>query len=367
MSRAAGHTPAARVARIESLSIPLPQVFDMRPGTPLARLLPLLLACWLLALGGCATVGHVDRAEVAGKTYVVTGASSGIGRGVAEKLGSMGANVVLVARRTELLREVAAEVQARGGQALPVTADVSRADDMARVMRETLARFGPIHVWINNAAVGTIGRFVDVPLEDHARVVDVNLKGVIHGSHVALRQFRQQGFGSLVNMGSIESESPLAYHASYASTKAAILALGRALNEELRLAGLRKVAVSTVMPWAVDTPFFQHASNHSGREPAVILPDDPRKVADAVVWVSLHPREEFPVGWKANLAYAGHRVAPDLSERLSADVMHRYQMEKAPPAPATSGSLHRPVEVGRGVDGGHREPPGAVGARPTVP
>jgi short-subunit dehydrogenase len=329
---------------------------DPQPRTTLARFIAYAwLASCLLVLGGCAAVGPVDRSQVAGKTFVVTGASSGFGRGVSQRLGTLGANVVLVARRTELLREVASQVTSGGGQALVVPADVSRADDMARVAREAQARFGTIHVWINNAGVGTIGPFVDVPLEDHARVVDVNLKGVIHGSHVALRQFRQQGFGSLVNMGSVESEIPLAYHASYAATKAAILALGRALNEELRLAGLRDVAVSTVMPWAADTPFFQHAGNYSGHEPAVLVPDDPWKVVDAVVWVALNPREELPVGWKASLAYAGHHVAPDLTERMAADIMHRRQMEKAPPAPATSGSLHRPMEAGRGVEGGHRE------------
>lgn len=326
----------------------------MQTGSILARPVRWLLACWMLWLTGCATVGTVERSEVAGKTFVVTGASSGFGRGISERLGSLGANVVLVARRTDLLREVASEVTARGGQALPVTADVARADDMARVARETVARFGPIHAWINNAGVGAIGRFEDVPVEDHARVVDVNLKGVIHGSHVALRQFRQQGFGSLVNMGSVESEIPLAYHASYAATKAAILALGRALNEELRLAGLRDVAVSTVLPWASDTPFFEHAANYSGREPAVALPDDPHRIVDAVVWVSLHPREELPVGWKASLAYASHHVAPDLTERIAANIIHRHQMEKAPPAPHTRGSLHRPVEAGRGVEGRFR-------------
>ena len=318
-------------------------------GRRLSHVARLLLACWVLALAGCATVGPVERSQVAGKTFVVTGASSGFGRGISERLGSLGANVVLVARRTELLREIAAGIAAGGGQALPLTADVSRADDMERVARETVARFGPIHVWINNAGVGAIGRFEDVPLEDHARVVDVNLKGVIHGSHVALRQFRQQGFGSLVNMGSVESEVPLAYHASYAATKAAVLALGRALNEELRLGGMPHVVVSTVMPWASDTPFFQHAGNYSGREPAILLPDHPQKIVDAVVWVALNPREELPVGWKAALATAGHRIAPDLSERIAADVMHRHQIEKAPPAPNTAGSLHWPLPAGRGV------------------
>jgi short-subunit dehydrogenase len=166
---------------------------------------------------------------------------------------------------------------------------------------------------------------------------------------------RQQGSGTLVNIGSVESEVPLAYQASYAATKAGVLALGRALNEELRLAGLPAVHVATVMPWASDTPFFTHVGNYSGRQPAMIRPDPPEKVVEAIVWVSVNPREELPVGWKAGVSTAGHRLFPDLTERLSADMSHEAQMERAPPAPNGPGALHRPLEAGRGVRGGMLE------------
>jgi short-subunit dehydrogenase len=206
---------------------------------PAARL-PALLA-WLpaaLLLTGCATALSPDeRQAVAGKTYVVTGASSGLGRGVALELGAMRANVVLAARQANVLEEVATQVKAAGGTPLVVPTDVARPQDVQRLLDAALARFGRVDVWINNAGVGAIGPFGAIPVEDHARVVDVNLKGVIYGSHAALRQFSAQGGGTLVNIGSVESEVPLAYHASYASTKAAVLSLGRALNEELRLTG----------------------------------------------------------------------------------------------------------------------------------
>lgn len=153
---------------------------------------PLLLALLLAALlGGCATtLSSGDAQAVAGRTYVVTGASSGFGRGVAERLGALRANVVLAARRTELLEQVAARVNAAGGSALVVPTDISRVEDMEKLAQAALARYGRIDVWINNAAVGGIGRFEAIPLADHARVVDVNLKGVIYGSHIALRQFQ---------------------------------------------------------------------------------------------------------------------------------------------------------------------------------
>ncbi len=308
-----------------------------------------------LLLGGCATTLSQSEAQaVAGKTYVITGASSGFGRGVALKLAAMRANVVLAARRTEVLDEVAAQARAAGGNPLVVTTDVARPEDVQRLATATVERFGRIDVWINNAGVGAIGEFEKIPLEDHARIVDVNLKGVIYGSHVALRQFRQQGQGVLVNIGSVESEVPLAYQATYASTKAAVLSLGRALREELRLSGQQHIAIATVLPWAADTPFFEHAANYSGHAPRMAWMDDPDKVADIIVRATVYPREEVPAGWKARGAYWSHRIAPDITERLSANIAHTEQFEKAGPAPNGSNAVHQPTPAGTGVDGGVR-------------
>ncbi|MEW6370393.1 MAG: SDR family NAD(P)-dependent oxidoreductase [Pseudomonadota bacterium] len=323
------------------------------PAAP--RLLYAFILLPLLLLGGCATTLSQDEAQaVAGKTYVITGASSGFGRGVALKLAAMRANVVLAARRTAVLDEVAAQARAAGGNALVVTTDVASPEDVQRLAAATVERFGRIDVWINNAGVGAIGEFEKIPLADHARIVDVNLKGVIYGSHVALRQFRQQGHGVLVNIGSVESEIPLAYHATYASTKAAVLSLGRALREELRLSGQQHIAVATVLPWAADTPFFEHAANYTGRAPRMAWMDDPDKVADIIVRATVYPREEVPAGWKARGAYWSHRVAPDITERLSANIAHTEQFEKAGPAPDGSNAVHRPTPGGTGVDGGVR-------------
>jgi len=321
-----------------------------------SRLLPVLFLA-ALQFAGCAAprLQPADEPLVAGKTYVITGASSGFGRGVAERLAELRANVVLVARRTGLLNEVAQKASAAGGTPLVVTADVGKAEDVQRVADEAVRRFGRIDVWINNAGVGAIGRFEDIPVEDHARLVDVNVKGVIYGSHAALRRFREQGYGTLVNIGSVESEVPIAYQATYAASKAAVLSLGRAINEELRLGGMDRIAVSTVMPWAADTPFFQHAANYTGRASRMVTLDDPMKVVEAIVWASLHPVEELPVGWKASVANFAHRMLPDLAEHISGNVSHRVQMENAPPGSRTPGTLHTPVQAGSGVDGGMRE------------
>jgi short-subunit dehydrogenase len=323
----------------------------LRPGG-----LPLLLLA--LAVSGCATGGHLGSQEaqqVSRRTYVLVGASSGFGRGVALKLAANGANVVLAARRADLLEDIARQAQAQGAQSLVVPMDVSKPQDVQRLSQAAQARFGHVDAWINFAGIGTIGRFWDIPIEDHARMVDINLTGVIYASHAALQIFKAQGSGVLVNLGSIDSEVPLAYQASYSSTKAAIRSLDQAVNEELRLSGLKGVHVVTIEPWATDTPWWRHAANYSGGTPRMAMMDGPDKVVDAIVWSTLHPQAELPVGWKAQMSYFAHHLAPHTTEHLTANVAHRKQIETAPPAPPTHGSLFQPDPGGRGVDDGVRD------------
>lgn len=288
------------------------------------------------------------------KTVVVVGASSGFGRGSALKLGELGANVVIAARREAALGSLAAEIEAAGGCALAVPTDVSNAADISQLARLAVERFGTIDMWINNVGIGALGFFWDIPVEDHARVIDVNLKGLIFGAHAALVCFRAQGFGTLVNVGSIDSEVPLAYQASYAASKAAVLSLSRTLNEELRLSGSEQIKVATIMPWAVDTPWWLHAANYTGHAPRMAAMDDPGLVVQAIVHACVDPQEEMPVGWKARTSNLSHHIFPDLTERLSADIAAR-EVQKAQPAPVTTGAIHAPMAGTDRVDGGIRE------------
>ncbi|WP_084361226.1 SDR family NAD(P)-dependent oxidoreductase [Herbiconiux solani] len=296
-----------------------------------------------------------EASGVTGKTIVITGASSGFGRGAAEKLTAQGAQVVLAARRTDLLDELVAQIVGAGGTALAVTTDVSDPAAVERLADAAVKRFGSIDVWVNNVGVGAIGFFWDIPLEAHARIIDVNLKGLIYGAHVALTRFRAQGGGTLVNVGSVDSEVPLAYQSSYAASKAAVLSLGRSLNEELRLTGEdERISVGTILPWAVDTPWWTHAANYSGRTPRMAAMDDPQIVVDAIVEACTNPKPEQPVGVKARLADVSHHLFPGVTERLSGKTADA-ESKKGDPEPPTDGAIYEPMAAGRGVDGGIRE------------
>ena len=339
------------------MSLPIRMARFLSPFRALLRA-PFLLGSLLLTvlLSSCATSrpGAAVQKKVQGKTYVIIGASSGFGRGMAEELGRLHANVVLAARRTEVLEEVAAKVRAAGGQALVVTTDISQPEQVQALADAALKQFGRVDVWVNDVGVGGIGRFWEVPLADYSRMVDVNYKGIIYGSQVALTIFRQQGRGTLMNLGSVESHVPLAYHAVYAGTKAAVRNFDQALRHELRLQGFKDIEVVTIEPWAVDTPFWGHAANYSGGTPRMAAMDPPSKVVNAMVRTSVRPRAEMPVGWKAKGAVFSHRVAPRFTDRVSANIAHRYQIKTAPPAPPTSGSVQQPMPTGRGVDDGVR-------------
>jgi short-subunit dehydrogenase len=307
------------------------------------RWLPWLLVLMLPIAGCAAGLSQKERRVVGDSTYVVTGASSGIGRSVARELGRHGANVVLAARRTARLEQVAHEVRSVGGEPLVVTTDVSDPDAVMRLAALTVERFGRVDVWINNAGVTAIGRFREIPVEDHARLIDVNLKGVIYGSHVALHQFDAQGGGTLVNVGSLLSQVPLANQASYSASKAAILSLGRALNEELRLDGADDVIrVVTILPWAVDTPIWEHAANYSGHDPRMSAMDEPERVARTIIKASLSGRAEVAVGWKARGVRLVNRAFPGITRRTAANI-YQSQLDDAAPQPVTRGALHEPM------------------------
>jgi short-subunit dehydrogenase len=316
----------------------------------------LILVWTTLMTGGCVTsqLSQSRVNKIAGKTYVITGASSGFGQGVALRLGKAGANVVLAARRESLLDSIADQIKNSGGHAIVVKTDVSDTADISRLANAAITRFGKVDVWINNAGVASIGRFWDIPLAEHERVIDVNVKGVFYGSYAALKIFRDQGYGTLINLGSVESEVPVAYQSSYSASKAAVRSLGEVLHQELRLSGDKDIHVVTIMPWAARTPFWQHLANHSGGTVTMLALDDPEKIVNAILRSSLRPRRQVPVGWKAHAAIKTHRLFPYFTEWLSAQLAHKYQYKNGPPRPPSSGNLFNPVREGRGV---YREKP----------
>lgn len=283
-------------------------------------------------------------------TVVVTGASSGFGKGIAQKLAAEGANLVLAARRTKLIEELAVEL---GDNALAVTTDVSRVEDVESLMAAAVSRFGKVDVWINNAGLGIMGSFTDIPLNDMNRLVDINLKGMMYGSHYALRHFKENGSGTLINMSSFISSVPLPFGAVYCGTKYGIAGLTAGLHLEMEQEGWSDIHVCMVHPWVTDTPWPEHSGNYSGHEITLGPADDPETVIDAVIGLIDQPKESVEIGIKSKAAILSEHLLPLGTEKLNGALLVKM-LEAAPRAENTSGSIHTPRPEGTEVSGNMR-------------
>lgn len=299
----------------------------------------------LCTLSACAT--HPLPAKKAkrlnGQVWVITGASSGLGRGMALAAARCQAKVVLVARGEAALGEVAKEIEALGGTSKVFPADISDSNALKALLAATVAEWGRVDVWVNNAGVTVFGNYWETPLAEHQRVIDVNLKGSMSASYIALRQFIAQDKGMLINIVSAESRLPTPYQAAYAASKAGLKSLGVVLRQELRLGKHKGIAVISVDPWALNTPIWDNAANHTGHAPRMGLMDRTSKAVNAVMHAAAGKKKrDIAVGWKTHMAYTIHRVAPGLSYKVAANIVHKHQMKHSPPAAATSGNLFRP-------------------------
>jgi short-subunit dehydrogenase len=272
------------------------------------------------------------------------------------KFAEAGAKLVLGTRRKRLLKDLATQCRELGVEALAVEADVSDSSDVEELAKRAVSEFGAIDVWINNAGVGTITRFDEAPLDEHEQVIKTNLLGTVYGSYFALKQFREQGGGVLINVGSFAGKVALPYFSSYAASKFGVRGLGMALREEMEQNDERDIHVCTVMPVSMDTPFFEHAANHTGKPVRPIPPVyDPQEVIDTIFEVAQNPQDEVVVGGSGKLGSVGERLSPKLMAKRMAKQTHKSQMNQKETADDSSGSVFRPMKGGTDVRGGWKK------------
>ena len=181
---------------------------------------------------------------LSGKVAIVTGGSEGLGRATAQSLAREGVRVVICARRAEVLQRTADELaEDTGGELLPVTADVSRASDVERVIKSTIERFGRLDILVNNAGTSRAASFESVSDEVWQEDLDLKLFGAIRTIRLALPHLRQASGGSIVNVLNIGAKQPQAASVPTSVSRAAGMALMKALSKELAPDGIRVSAV----------------------------------------------------------------------------------------------------------------------------
>ena len=212
------------------------------------------------------------------KVVIITGASSGIGKAIAIDCAKTGANVVLVARSKEKLDQVSSEIQKYNVKSLCVPIDVSRKKEVAEGISKILGTFEKIDVLINNAGIGVYGKFVEKDIRDMEQVVATNLFGTIYMTKAILPLMLKQGYGHIVNVGSVVSKIGIAYLSDYCASKFAVAGLSESLYQELKPLG---IDVSIVYPGYVKTNFHNNPSfkNVGSSSPVKgIEPEDVSKV-----------------------------------------------------------------------------------------
>ena len=214
--------------------------------------------------------------------------------------------------------------------------------------------FGRLDVWVNNAAVSLFGRFEDSPLELYRRVVETNFFGYVHGARAALRRFKDQGSGVLINNASIFATMGAPYISAYVASKWTVRSLGESLRQELSLDGAGDVHVCTILPASIDTPIFQHAANRTGRAIKPLNPVlDAERVADAIVRLAKRPRRERVVGHAGRTLRLTYRLAA-FGERMNARQVDRHHFEGVP-AVDTDGNVLAPMTEWTDVSGGWKD------------
>ena len=275
--------------------------------------------------------------RISGAVVVIAGASSGIGRATAQLLARRGAHLVLASRRADTLETVREECERLGAEAIAFPTDVTDAGAVQQLAEAARIRFGRIDVWINNAGIGAIGPFEEVPVEAHAQTVRTNLMGGIHGAHAVLPVFKRQRHGVLISTLSIGSWVPTPFAASYAASKAGARAFTESLRAELQ--DWADIHVCDVFPAVVDTPGLSHGANHTGHRIEVGGPvTSPFAVAEAIASLIEEPRNAAVVGPAAWAMRLASTVAPGPLRWVMGKVMRRG-LGQAPRAGASDGNL----------------------------
>lgn len=283
----------------------------------------------------------VNLKPISEQVIVITGASSGIGLATARMAVKRGARVVVAARAHEALHKLEHELNVGGQRAVHVAADVTKPDDVHRIAQKAIDTFGGFDTWVNDAGTSVYGRIEKVPTADEHSLFEVNFWGAVYGMKEAVMHLRVKG-GALINVGSEVSDHSLPLQGAYSATKHAMKAYTDALRIELEDEKV-PISVTLIKPTGIATPFFEHAKNYMGKEPAPPPPVyAPEIVAEAILYAAENPVRDFLVGDSAVLNSAMGRFAPKLNDKVMKAMGISGQQDNRAPKPGHHQALEQP-------------------------
>lgn len=270
---------------------------------------------------------------------VITGASSGIGLATARMAAKAGARVVLAARGGDALARTAQEIEAEGGRAVAVTADVGKRADVQTIAERAISAFGGFDTWVNVAGLTIYGPLSKVSDADHKRLLQTNLWGTVYGSLIAADHLRERG-GSSINIGSVASDLAFPFQGMYCASKHAIKGFTDAFRMELVHEGA-PISVTLIKPTSIDTPLPHRARNYMDHEPMLPPPVyRPEEVANAILHAAVHPEPDIVVGGSGKALTSLKEFAPSAYDLLAPAIIAFQKRRETPRNP--SGALHEP-------------------------
>jgi NADP-dependent 3-hydroxy acid dehydrogenase YdfG len=224
------------------------------------------------------------------KVVLITGASSGIGAATAMRLANDGHRVFLGARRSDRLRELVDRIRGDGGTAAFQTLDVTSAEDMNTFVAKAVETYGRVDVIVNNAGVMPLSPLAERKVDEWNRMIDVNIRGVLHGIAAVLPMMRAQGSGHIVNLASVGAHEVVPTAAVYCATKFAV----RAISEGLRKEATGDVRVTLISPGVTESELAESITDSEAREAmnsyrSIAIPAS--AIADAIAFALSQPAE----------------------------------------------------------------------------
>lgn len=277
------------------------------------------------------------------QTIVVTGASAGVGRATVRRFAERGARIGLIARGRDRLEATRREVEALGGRALVLPADVADADAIEHAALRVEAELGPIDVWVNNAMASVFSPVKEMTADEFRRVTAVTYLGYVYGTLSALRRMLPRDRGMIVQVGSALAYRGIPLQAAYCGAKHAIQGFTESLRSELLHDG-SGVRICMVQLPALNTPQFGWVKSRMPMKAQPVPPVfQPEVAADAIVFAATHRRSEMLVGFPTVKAVYGDRVAPRLLDRYLASYGIDSQQTDEPADPDRPHNLWEPV------------------------
>jgi NAD(P)-dependent dehydrogenase (short-subunit alcohol dehydrogenase family) len=287
------------------------------------------------------------------QVVVVTGASGGIGRAVAQAFGARGCSVALLARGTLGLEGAEKDVRAAGGTALALETDVADPQQIGTAADRVENEMGPIDVWVNVAFTSVFSPFDQIEPDEYKRVTEVSYLGYVYGTMTALKYMKARDRGTIVQVGSALAYRGIPLQTAYCGAKHAIQGFNEALRCEL-LHDKSNVHVTMVQMPAVNTPQFSWVLSRLPRQAQPVPPIfQPEFAARGVLFAADHPqRREYWVGTSTMATLAANAIAPGLLDRYLGKTGFSAQQTSELQNPDAPENLWSPADGGDGADYG---------------